>query len=259
MKAKYIIESMEKWAKPDFIDNWDNTGFQIGNKDKIINKILIALDLDRIVLNKAIEDNYDMIITHHPLIFKPLKSITSNNYGDKLIIDIIKNDIVVYSAHSNLDLAENGVNDILASILNITSTKPLTEEGNGIGYGRIGSIEEISVLDFINFTKEKLEAKDLIVYGDINKKVTRVAVCGGSGSDFISDVHRLGGEVYVTGDIKYHDAQLAVQLGITLIDAGHFNTEKIILPIIKEYLIKTLDEKTLITVITESNLDYKIY
>ncbi|HHV45432.1 MAG TPA: Nif3-like dinuclear metal center hexameric protein [Tissierellia bacterium] len=343
MRAIDIVNIMNKWALPNLIDEWDNTGFQIGDPNKEVSKVLVSLDLDREVLDKAIEEDVQMIITHHPLIFKPIKSIVYDSYKEKLIYDIIKNDMVVYNAHTNLDLAKNGVNDILADMFGLSSIEPLKEvkedglfklvvfvpkshadiirnvlgeEGAGFignyshctfniegigtfmphegtspfigeanklekveeirietivkkkdlnrivkrmisahpyeevaydiyplfnkgevyGYGRVGNIERIALGKFLNIVKEKLEVKNIIVYGEINRDVTRIALCGGSGASFIYDAYNKGAQVYITGDIKYHDAQYANELGLTLIDAGHYHTEKVILPAIGKYL-----------------------
>lgn len=266
MKAKEIIDLMDKWALPELIDTWDNTGFQIGDENQNVKKILIALDLDQIVCDKAIKENFQMIITHHPLIFKPLDKITSEDNKEKMILDLIKNDIVVYNAHSNLDLADNGINDVLAEKLKIKNLKPLTntfkdrlDPEKYYGYGRVGDIEETKILGLIDQIKNRLNLEHVIIYGDVNRLVSKIAICGGSGSDFISDAHRHGAEVYITGDIKYHDGQLAHELGLTLIDAGHYSTEKIILPIIKEYLNNNLQNKVEIEVIYESSLPYQIF
>ena len=243
MKAKEIIKLMNQWASPELIDSWDNTGFQIGNDEKEIRKILIALDLDSKVLEKAICENYQMIITHHPLIFKPVKSITTLEPKGNLIYNIIKNEIVIYNAHTNLDQAKGGVNDELARLLGLKNTKTLYQtsinETEIFGYGKIGEIEEINLMDYVKFIKEKLDIDYLTIYGNSDRKINRVSVCGGGGSDFIYNAYEEGACIYITGDIKYHDAQLADELGITLIDAGHYHTEKVILPVIKDYLIKS--------------------
>lgn len=262
MKAIDIINTIDKWAKTKLIDTWDNTGFQIGNSENQVENILIALDLDKKVLEIAIEGNYDMIITHHPLIFSPLKTITSENPKEKLILDIIKHDILVYNAHSNLDLAIGGVNDVFADLLELKNTSPLhliDENMNEYGYGRVGDIEEISILDLVEKIKDKLKVENLMIYGHVDRKVKKLALCGGSGSDFILDAHRLGGQVYVTGDVKYHEAQLAYELGMTIIDPGHFHSEKIILPEIKKYLNRELGDELKIKVIMESSMPHKIY
>ena len=246
MRAKDIIKLMNKWALPELIDSWDNTGFQIGDENQEIKRILIALDLDSKVLKKAINENFQMIITHHPLIFQPINSITNLNYKEKMIYDLIRNDIIVYNAHSNLDQAEGGVNDELAKLLGLKNTRILRKnhenEINSYGYGKIGDIDDINILDYLDFIKKALKTDNLVVYGDMNKKVNKIAVCGGSGSDFIYDAYKENSCVYITGDIKYHDAQLADELGLTLVDAGHYHTEKIILPVIKDYLLDGSNE-----------------
>ena len=262
MKAKDIIELMNKWAMPELIDSWDNTGFQIGDDNKEIKKILLALDLDSKVLEKAINDGFQMIITHHPLIFQPIKSITNLNYKGKLIQELIKNEILVYNAHSNLDQVKGGVNDELAQLLGLKNSKILKEnhvkEINSYGYGKVGDIDNVNLVEYLDFVKKKLKIDNLIVYGDLNKKISRVAVCGGSGSSFIDDAYRENACIYITGDIKYHDAQLADQLGLTLIDPGHYHTEKVILTVVKEYMLEKSDE-LYIEVWDKPSPEYKIY
>ena len=246
LKAKRIIELMNDWALPSLIDSWDNTGFQIGDSEKEISRILIALDLDKRVLEKAIKEDFHMIITHHPLIFKPMKSITTLSYKEKLIYNLIKNEIVVYNAHTNLDQAENGVNDELARLLGLKDLKVLCSNDesktNDIGYGKVGNISNIKLIDYVEKIKKALGVNKLKVYGNIDKEINRVAVCGGSGADFIYNAFKEKACAYITGDIKYHDAQLADELGLTLIDAGHYHTEKIILPVIKSYLNQNYEE-----------------
>lgn len=258
------MEVMERWVPKELIDSWDNTGFQVGNPNKEINRILIALDLDKNVLNKALDENFQMIITHHPIIFKPLKTITTldNNVG--IIIEAIKNEIVVYNAHTNLDLVEGGVNDRLAEILGLKDTIPLSFAYNGnlakkIGYGRVGYINRIGFYNYLNKIKNNLSVSNLIVYGGEKDYIEKVAICGGSGSDFILDAYRHGADIYITSDIKYHDAQLGHGLGLSIVDAGHFNTEKIILPCIKTYLQRELENNIEIEVLMESSLPQFIY
>ena len=240
MKAKEIIQLMDEWAAPELIDSWDNTGFQIGDGEREVKRILIALDLDSKVLDKAIKEDYQMIITHHPLIFKPLNSITTLNHKENLIYNLIKNEIVVYNAHTNLDQAIGGVNDELAKIFELKNSRLLfTNNINGTepyGYGKIGEIRDIELVDYIGVIKEKLNTDHLTIYGNMDRTISRVAICGGSGSGFIYNAYREKACIYITGDVKYHDAQLADELGLTIIDAGHYHTEKIILPVIKKYL-----------------------
>ena len=253
---------MENWAPKSIIDNWDNTGFQIGSKEKNIRNVMISLDLDRNILEKAKEKNIDLIITHHPLIFKALNTIVDTDPKEKLIIDLIKNDIAAYNAHSNLDLAPGGVSYALAEKLDIKNTFNLREvskeENISYGYGRVGEVDEIQLEEFIKIIKKNLSIDSLILYGPINKIIRKVAVCGGSGSDFIKDASDAGADLYITGDIKYHEAQFAYEHGLTLIDVGHFHSEKFILPVIKNYLEEEFSSLD-IEVVIEESVPKKIY
>lgn len=261
MKAKEIISILDGFANPMLIDSWDNTGFQIGDDNKDIKKVIISLDLDDYTLNKAIDESYDMIITHHPLIFKPITNINNKSNSSKRIMKLISNEIVVYNAHSNLDLANGGVNDSLAEILGIKDTKALNEiiiDNSIYGYGRIGTVDNISLLQFIEKIKESLSVEDIRVFGQAKDNIEKVAVCGGSGGDFILDAYKMGAQVYLTGDIKYHQAQEAIDLGLILIDAGHFHTEKIILPKLKKILLEKINNID-IEVNMLSSVKYRIY
>ena len=251
---------MNNWAKPSLIDTWDNTGFQVGNEDKEIKKILISLDLDSHVLEKAIKEEYDMIITHHPLIFQPIKSITTNSYKEILIYNLIKNNIVAYNAHTNLDQTENGVSHELAKVLGLKNIEVLhyTDLDEQYGYGCVGDIKKIDIIDYVKEIKKNLDIGSLVVYGDTKKKITKVALCGGAGADFIYDAYKSGAHVYITGDIKYHEAQLALEYDLTIIDPGHFHTEKIILPVIKKYLKEKFPD-LIIGIWDEPSPEYRIY
>lgn len=263
MKAKDIIDLMDNLAPKYLIEPWDNTGFQIGDYNKDVSKILLALDLSEEVYKKAIEENFHMIITHHPFIFKPISSITTMNYKENQIYNLIKNDIVIYNAHTNLDQAYGGVNHELGRLLQLSGATPLKLNNlpleDEYGFGMIGDIDEVDLVDFISVIKEILDIDYLKVYGNQNRRVKRVALCGGSGSDFIPDAYEKGACIYITGDIKYHDAQLGAELGLTLIDAGHFHTEKVVLPVVKKYLEKECHIKPYIEIWDEPSPKYKVY
>lgn len=255
---------MEQWAPSEIIDSWDNTGFQIGRKNKNIKNIMLALDLDRYVLEESIKKNIDLIITHHPIIFKELDSVVDTNPNGKLILDLIENDIAAYNAHSNLDLAVGGVSDALADKLKLKNISNLREldgndySNNKFGYGRIGEIKKIDLESFINNMKNLLDIDDVILYGEIDKNISKIAVCGGSGSDFMEDALEKGAEVYITGDIKYHEAQFAYERDLIILDIGHFHSEKHILPVIKNYLEEKYESLN-IDIIMEQTLPQKIY
>ncbi len=250
MEAKDIIKKLEEWLSPSLIDKWDKSGFQIGDSKNKVKGILLALDITNEVIDYAIKTNLNMIISHHPFIFSPLETITDKTYKGRLIKKIINHDLVIYNAHSNLDLVEGGVNDILSQKLGLKNPIPLRkvdlikykDPSIEYGYGRVGEIDPISLDDLIDKIKENLKASHLIVYGKSMEGISKIALCGGSGSDFIMDAKEKAAQVYITGDIKYHDSQLAYEEGIILIDATHYFTEKPVLNILKNYLLNIKDE-----------------
>lgn len=264
MKAFDIMNIMNEWAPSYLVDSWDHTGFQIGDGEKEVERILVSLDLDLNTYEKAVKENVDMIITHHPILFNPIYEITTDNYKGKLICDLIKKDIVVYNAHTNLDVAIGGINDILAELLGLEDMEVLETSYEGMdgilyGYGRVGNIKEMGLYEFLDIVKEKLDADNLLVYGETDKNIERVALCGGSGGDFIYAAYKSGADLYLTSDIKYHEAQLANELGIVLIDGNHFNTEKVILPIIKEKILKETNKNVEVFIHEKSTAPFKIY
>lgn len=260
LKANDIIQMMEKWAPTELAETWDNIGFQVGDESMRVNKILIALDIDHRVVKKAIDEDYHMIITHHPFIFNGVKHITNLDYDGKILMDLIKNDIIIYNAHTNLDQTISGVNEELGKLFQLKDSEIIVEneENDKYGYGKVGNINKIKLEDYIYEIKRILDVERVTVYGDIEKEIERVALIGGSGASFIEDVALTGADLFITGDIKYHDAQKAEKLGLTLVDAGHFHTEKVVLPVIKEQL-KELEEDLTLSIYEKSSPIYKIY
>lgn len=248
-----IIKILEEELKLKSPEKWDNSGLQIGDLNNDIKKIMLILDLDESSVNYAIDNNIDLIITHHPFIFNPIKSINYNTYDGKIIKDLIINDINVYSMHTNLDMADYGVNYELAIRLGFKKYDILhiINENDGSGYGGISNINPISIIEYANIVKTSLNCSPLKLFCDNDKKVIKkVAFCGGSGSDFIEDAINKGADVYITGDIKYHEAQDALKHNLSLIDAGHYFTEyhslKNIQNILNEYT-------SILTILIERN------
>lgn len=229
-----IVKTLEKFAPLELAESWDNSGWQINLGNNEAKKILLALTLTPSVLNQAIENGCDFIITHHPLIFNGLKSISTESVTEKLIINCIKNHIQVYSAHTNLDATKGGVNDVLCEKLGLIKIENLSN------FVRVGEFSEEMTLDaFVLKLKISLNAVKLKLINPQNlQTIKKVALCAGSGGDFISQIH--GVDAYVTGDIKYHNA-LDVQ-NMVLVDAGHFETEKIVLQTLKNLLHKTASD-----------------
>lgn len=216
-----IIKIMEEIAPPAMAENWDNVGLMLGRRCKAVKKLLLALDITGEVVQQAIAQKADMIITHHPLIFRGLKRVTDNEWQQELLLTLAEKGIAVYSAHTNLDCVSSGVNDVLAKKLHLDNVDVLDSDN---GLGRIGIVPACSLQEFAAMIKKVLRA-DYVVVGDAGKPVHKVAVCGGAGSDLISLALLCGADTLITGDIKYHEAQQAVFSGLNVIDAGHQPTE----------------------------------
>lgn len=227
MKAtlKDVMQIMNEIAPVKMAEDWDNVGLMLGRVDKIIRRILVALDVSPEVVQQAIDGHYDLIISHHPLIFKPITCLSNLEWRQKLILTLAEHNIAVYSAHTNLDSVSGGVNDMLAKALDLEDYDILDDESS---IGRIGAVKPISLEQFAASVKNSLKA-DYIVVGNAGKGVHRVAICGGAGADFIEIALAKGADTMVTGDVKYHEAQRAVFSGMNIIDAGHQATERIVL------------------------------
>jgi dinuclear metal center YbgI/SA1388 family protein len=222
-----IIKLLNENLKIKLPEKWDNSGLQIGDYYEDIKNIMLILDLDKNAVKNAVSNNIDLIITHHPFIFSPLKSIDFNTYDGKLIRNLIINNINVYSMHTNFDMADYGVNFELASLLGIKNYEILRiVNDDNSGYGGISNISPTNIIDYANFVKSSLNCNSIKLYSNDNKKIIdKVAFCGGSGSEFISDAIAKGADIYITGDIKYHQAQEALKNNLAIIDAGHHHTE----------------------------------
>lgn len=240
-----LVELLEELMPSNLAEDWDNVGLMLGRKGKTVKRILLALDLSKEVVEQAVAQKIDLIITHHPAIFKKLKRVVDNDWQQDLLLTLAENGIAVYSAHTNLDCVSTGVNDVLAKLLKLEDTEIL-DDSNGLG--RIGVVEETSLTEYAQVVKNALKA-DYVVVGDAGKQVHKVAVCGGAGSDLIDLALAKGADTLVTGDVKYHSAQQAVFSGLNIIDAGHQPTELPVLEKLADRLSLRLVERDMDVVV----------
>jgi len=356
-----VFQVMEEWAPKHKAYDWDNVGLQIGSYNQQAKKIMITLDVLESVVDEAVENNVDLIIAHHPLLFKPLKRININTPEGRIISKLIRHDITVYAAHTNLDVVKYGVNDMLANKLELTETEPLVKLGQeklykyavhvplshenevrealgnagaghlgayshcafqsrgkgtfkpldeadpyigeigklvtveevkieaivpesrlekvkehvisvhpyeeaafdiielnnkaeSYGLGRIGKVNAVKLERFVEQVKEKLNLSHVRVIGELNKNINKVAVLGGSGEKYISDAKRAGADVYITGDISFHPAQSAWQMGLAVIDAGHY-IESVMKEAVQDYLKKEFMGQDTEVIVSKSGTD----
>lgn len=230
MRLKDIIKKLEKKFPKENAEEWDNVGLLLGNSEKEIKKIQFSLDATVNSIQNAIDKKVDLIITHHPLIFRPLKKVVENDLVGSKIIKLIKNDIALYSLHTNLDATFGGINDYILDKLEISNEKikvlDLIEEKN-CGIGRIYSLEkEARLEDYIKFLKEKLEISNVrMISRDKNDKIKKIALINGSAMSYWRKALHNKVDLFITGDITYHDALDALESGMNVIDFGHYESE----------------------------------
>ena len=239
--VKDIFEFLNELAPTTLKMDFDNVGLLVGDGDDEVNKIIVALDITDEVIDEAIEKGAELIVSHHPIIFEPMKEVLNTDLVGKKIIKLIKNGISAICMHTNLDIAEGGVNDALMSALGAVTEGYIEYTGTDIqgikhGCGRIGELpDEMTMHEFLSRCKSTLKANGLR-YHDAGLKVKKLAVMGGSGGNCVGLAKELGCDTYVTSDIKYNSFLDAKELGINLIDADHFCTENVIVPVLCEKL-----------------------
>ncbi len=344
VNAAWIMEAMERWAPRHLAESWDNVGLLVGHPAAKVSKVLVTLDVTIPVVTYAAQNKYDLIISHHPPIFKALPSLRTDNSQGQMLALLLQNSIAVYTAHTNLDAAPGGVNDTLATLLGLKRIRPLQttyedklvklavfvpashvgavcdalcdagaghigqyshctwqsagtgtflplagtnpflgtqgqlqsvnevkletifpqslqkaviaamiaahpyEEvaydlyhlmntGKRYGIGRIGTLPApCSFGEWLRDAKEALGLETVKVAGSVDREIQTIALCGGSGASMINDAAQAGADVLITGDVKYHEAQQAIDKGIIVIDGGHYGTEQPVVQVVSAYL-----------------------
>ena len=217
----------------------DNPGFLVGNGNREVRKILLALDVTDDVIAEAAEYGADLIVSHHPLFFSVSSASTESLIGRK-IVSILESQMSAICLHTNLDSAKDGVNDSLMAVLGaetegILDPYGMYADGTPYGLGRYGTVNECSLDKFLKHCKDALQCNGLR-YISGGKPVHKIAVCGGSGSSMLNDVTEKGCDTYVTADVKHNGFLDAKELGINLIDAGHYSTENVVMPVLENML-----------------------
>jgi len=245
--VSHIVDLMADIAPPSLAEEWDNCGLQVGNGSWPVQKIWIALDPSLPVVAKACRERVDLLITHHPLIFKPLRAIDCQSPVGSVIESALCHRLAIFSAHTNLDAVQEGLNDRLASLIGLTSLRVLQPRQTDSqpasagqhGIGRIGSLKSpLKLKALAGDLKTKLGLTAVRMAGDPNLTVREVALCTGSGSSLMSDVVGSGAQVYISGDLRYHDARTAEAVNLGLIDIGHFASEHLMVNLLVERLRK---------------------
>jgi dinuclear metal center YbgI/SA1388 family protein len=219
------INVLERRYDPNHAEDWDSVGLVVGDPSSTIKRVLFAIDPVRTTVDQAISSGTDLLITHHPLFLQPIHALPISNWKGELAHRLIKNDCALFTAHTNADRADPGVNDALARVLGISTTGSLTADG----LGRVGRfVEPMTLREFAVKLRTALPigASGIRVAGDPDRQIETIAICGGAGDDLFEQVLASGVDVYLTSDLRHHPSSEAIESGVTaLIDAGHFATE----------------------------------
>ena len=351
-KVRDIMAVMEDIAPAHFAESWDRPGLAVGNPERTVKKVLVALDVTKEVIAEAVEKEANMIVTHHPfLLFQKLESITADTPLGKKIYDLISHDIAAFSAHTNLDIAKGGTNDVLANLIGLKEAEPLEEtfaedleklvvyvplshkeqvrdalckagagcighyahctfgtegegtflplegtnpyvgqqgtlerteeirletvipaskvrqvlaamvavhpyeevaydrfllrqKGNTEGIGRIGVLENpVPFAEFAENLRQKLGLSHIRLTGERHTMIKKVALCTGSGASLLDTAIQQGADAYLTGDMKFHEAQAAVEAGICVADVTHYASEALIVPVLQEKLAQAAEKE----------------
>lgn len=248
MKCYEIIEKLETLSPVSYAESWDNIGLLAGRRDKEVNTIYIALDATDDVIEEAVRLKADLLLTHHPLIFKKMSRINTDDFIGRRVFRLIQSDICYYAMHTNFDvmgMADAAADEIKlqnSQVLNVTYEDDISKEG----CGRVGSLpKKMSLAECAELVKRTYQVPNVRVFGELTDMIEKAAVMPGSGGSYINDALKAGADVMITGDIDHHEGIDAVAQGLNVIDAGHYGIEKLFIPYMKEFLHRELPSVTL--------------
>ncbi len=224
MKVKEIISVIEEFAPLSIQEGWDNSGLCVGSPEDEVTSVLLGLDCTPELVDEAAACGADMIVTHHPLIFKGIKRISPEDQTGSAVIKAVRAGISIYAAHTSADKVIAGVSGAMASRLGLKNVRILDEDGEGTGLGVVGDLETpLTSEEAVALVKEKFNLKALRTSRPIEGKIDRVAMCGGSGGSLIAAAQAAGASLYLSGDISYHNFFTGPDFMV--MDIGHYESE----------------------------------
>ncbi|MCA8992472.1 MAG: Nif3-like dinuclear metal center hexameric protein [Planctomycetaceae bacterium] len=227
--GREIIDFLEGFAPTRSAESWDNVGLLLGDSAQSVTRVMTCLTLTPDVAQEAVTAGAEFIVTHHPILFRPVQSLTTANPQGAMLLGLAQAGVAVFSPHTAFDSAVNGVNQQLAELFELQDIAPIrpADEENGPGSGRHGVLStETTLGDFVRVVAEQLSAPHLSYVGDDRQRVQRVGVACGAAAEFMSDARKLGCDVLVTGEARFHDCLEARGTGIGLVLVGHYQSER---------------------------------
>ncbi len=245
MLCRELMEKLEELAPRNLACDWDNPGLLAGRRDKEVKKVLVALDATDAVIDQAVREHADLLLTHHPLIFRALKQVSDEDFISRRILRLLQADISYIAMHTNFDAAPGCMADLAAELIGIRNGEPLEltgeKDGAAAGIGKVGMLEKpVALDDLAKQVKQAFGLPFVLIYGKniAPKQVSRVAISPGAGGSMIRYALEKQAEVLITGDIGHHDAIDAAAQGMAIMDAGHYGLEHIFIPFMADYVKK---------------------
>lgn len=248
MTNRDIYEMINETAPFETCEPWDNSGLLAGSMEGEVNGILCALDISERVVEEAKRLGANLIVSHHPILFGGRKNLREDDTEGRMLADLIRSRISVISAHTNLDKSDEGVNKALADRLEIENIHTIDEQG----YVRMGEIREMTLKEFAEKAEKQLASR-VRVYGQADKKIRRVCVCGGAGGEFAKACFAAGADAYVTGEMRYHDCLDLARAGFATLQAGHDASEKFAVDALYEWLRQKMNAEGRVSVTRSAN------
>ncbi len=235
MTVGEIIQQLDRLAPRSAALDWDNVGLLVGSEDWDVKNIYVALDATEEVIEHAISQKADLIVTHHPMIFSSMKQVTDQDLTGRRIMKLLENHIALFAMHTNFDIYKMG--ELADSRLGLTNTVPLEVIEGDRGLGSVGDLkEEMTLFSFAEFVRDSFGLTNVKVFGPAAGVIHRVAMLPGSGKSEIPLAIEAGADLLITGDIDHHSGIDAVQEGLSIIDAGHYGIEHIFMEYMEPYL-----------------------
>lgn len=250
-----IIEFLNLTAPQHLAESYDNVGLLIGDKSKEIGKVLVTLDADEFVAEDARSLQADLVLSHHPLIFKPLSRLSDEDASTRAVMSLVKNDIALFSMHTNFDSVKHGLGDLfLDKIVETKKRVPLEGDGEN-GIGRFAEVKfELVFRELLEKIKREFHIRSLRYIGREEKQIRKIAAVNGGGAEYVYKAKQMGADCFVSGDIKYHHARFAYENDLALIELSHYSAEFIFCDYVKQLLNKQFGSKLEILV-TDKNVD----
>ena len=224
MTVNELYSALENRIPRELSCDWDNDGLMCcPDREKTVSRVLVALDVTAAVAERAIKEGYDLIVSHHPLVFRPLRAVVPGDAVADRVIRLLLSGVSVMSFHTRLDAVEGGVNDVLATRLGLSDVTAFGQNGETIG--RIGTVEPPVSLEEFSLRVKEATGAEYVQFSDAGLSVHRVALLGGGGADDAEAARAAGADTYLTGELKHHQLTEAPERGMNLIMGGHFYTE----------------------------------